>query len=302
MTNLKKAQLISTDDDYLPFVNAPTTATAGGSGVSLAAQMHRLPPPPKHMEPEIVLTGKGREAKLAGATKDRLVAQVESRKDDSCGTPDDFMPTKKKRVWDFGLEKVVKERALASGEREETPAAEAKTSWADSRKNKWELPLISDTISLPTTDTRLQRHIKATGTREAGAWRVQKAVLAKKFGPEGWAPLKKLSPEAIDGIRTLHAHHPDRFRTGELAKLFEVSAEAIRRVLRSKWRPTAEEQIDRMERWERRGRVIFNTKVELGEVKTKSMKKKERKARERTRDQKFSGSLMDRGAFSDRIL
>ncbi|KAI5855792.1 hypothetical protein BZA05DRAFT_389667 [Tricharina praecox] len=305
VTNHEQAQAIGTDDDYLPFVNTSTADEGDGDGVNLVAQMHRLPPPPPHMEPEIVLTGEGKEGKFAGEVKDRKnrpPVRAALREKDSHSTQGEPLPAKKPRTRAFTSSYEAEERRLAAEEPETTPVETAKTSWGDSRKGKWDLPPVEDAVSPPMTETRLQSYIKSAGKREVEAWRVQKAALAAKFGATGWSPLKKLSPEAIDGIRSLHDHHPDMFRTPELAKLFEVSPEAIRRVLRSKWRPTADEQMDRMERWERRGRAIFNTKVDLGEVVTKSMKKKERKSREKTREQKFGGSLMERGAFSDRIL
>ena len=296
MTN--REQATSTDDDYLPFVNVSPGDEVGGSGLRLVTQMHRPPPPPLHMEPEIVLTGEGKEAMLAGEVRDRkgyLAEQQAIRSKDNGNTRD--RSGKKPQTKAFAKRDDLERPAV-----EAKPVETAKTSWAGNRKAKWELPPVEVVESPSMTSTRLQNYIAVTGKRNVEAWKVQKAALAAKFGATGWAPLKKLSPEAIDGIRILHAHHPDTFRTQNLAELFEVSPEVIRRVLRTKWQPTADEQVARMERWVKRGCAIFDAKVELGEVKTKSMKKKERRSRERTREQKFSGSLMDRGAFSDRIL
>ncbi|KAH7061211.1 hypothetical protein B0J12DRAFT_553139, partial [Macrophomina phaseolina] len=72
-------------------------------------------------------------------------------------------------------------------------------------------------------------------------WMVQKEALKEKFGKEGWQPRKKLSPDAMDGIRQLHASDPDTYTTPVLANEFKVSPEAIRRILKSKWRPKEEE-------------------------------------------------------------
>ncbi|KAK0706406.1 hypothetical protein B0T26DRAFT_627341, partial [Lasiosphaeria miniovina] len=88
-------------------------------------------------------------------------------------------------------------------------------------------------------------------------WRAQKERLKEKF-PEGWNPRKKLSPDALAGIRALNAEFPDVYTTQELAKKFEQSPEAIRRILRSKWTPTAEEEIDRQTRWHKRGLKVWN--------------------------------------------
>ncbi|KAK5018999.1 hypothetical protein BJ546DRAFT_559417 [Cryomyces antarcticus] len=87
-------------------------------------------------------------------------------------------------------------------------------------------------------------------------WQVQKAALAEKFGEAQWAPRKRLSPDALEGIRALHAQYPDKFTTPILAEQFKVSPEAIRRILRSKWKPNAEEEEDRLRRWDKCGEKI----------------------------------------------
>ncbi|MCV5164004.1 hypothetical protein OFB65_27020, partial [Escherichia coli] len=40
----------------------------------------------------------------------------------------------------------------------------------------------------------------------------QKNALKEKF-PEGWKPLKKLSPDALEGIRALHKQFPEEYTT-----------------------------------------------------------------------------------------
>ncbi|KAI9885089.1 MAG: Required for respiratory growth protein 9 mitochondrial [Watsoniomyces obsoletus] len=100
--------------------------------------------------------------------------------------------------------------------------------------------------------------------KEREQWRIQKAALQRKFGNEKWDPRKRLSPDAIEGIRALHAQFPDKYTTPMLANQFEVSPEAIRRILKSKWRPTTEEAEERNARWDRRGEKIWSQMVELG--------------------------------------
>ena len=95
-------------------------------------------------------------------------------------------------------------------------------------------------------------------------WQIQKAALAKKFGASGWQPRKRLSPDALDGIRSLHAHDPEKHSTSALADQFQVSPEAIRRILKSKWRPNEDEEEDRRLRWEKRGQQIWSQMSELG--------------------------------------
>jgi hypothetical protein len=101
--------------------------------------------------------------------------------------------------------------------------------------------------------------------KELEPWQVQKEALEKKFGDEGWNPRKKLSPDAMDGIRALHEQDPERWSTPVLAEHFKVSPEAIRRILKSKWKPKDEEEVQkRKERWARRHDRIWDHQAELG--------------------------------------
>lgn len=93
---------------------------------------------------------------------------------------------------------------------------------------------------------------------------IQKNALREKFNGEAWRPRKRVSPDALEGIRALHAQDPVQFSTPVLADKFKISKEAIRRILRSKWRPTEEEQEDRLERWNRRGESIWNDRAKKG--------------------------------------
>jgi hypothetical protein len=94
-------------------------------------------------------------------------------------------------------------------------------------------------------------------------WQKDKSSLEKKF-PDGWKPLKKLSPDAISGIRALHAQFPERYTTEALAAEFEISPEAIRRILKSKWSPNSEEESDRHRRWFKRGEMVWSRWAEMG--------------------------------------
>jgi hypothetical protein len=99
--------------------------------------------------------------------------------------------------------------------------------------------------------------------KEKEHWQTQKEALREKF-PEGWNPRKKLSPDALAGIRALHQQFPEEYTTDVLADKFEVSPEAIRRILKSKWEPNPDEEIERQERWFNRGKKIWATWAELG--------------------------------------
>lgn len=94
-------------------------------------------------------------------------------------------------------------------------------------------------------------------------WQIQKAALKEKF-PDGWAPSKRLSPDAIAGIRALHAQMPEKYTTRALGEHFKISPEAIRRILKSKWQPNADEALDREKRWFKRGEKVWGRYAELG--------------------------------------
>lgn len=117
---------------------------------------------------------------------------------------------------------------------------------------------------------RIERQaVKAKEAKERAderpEWLKQKETLKKKF-PEGWRPPKRLSPDALDGIRVLHQQFPDMYTTAALAKRFEVSPEAIRRILKAKWEPTAEEEERRERRWFNRGVSVWQRYAELGKT------------------------------------
>ncbi|KHN98262.1 Neugrin-related protein [Metarhizium album ARSEF 1941] len=104
---------------------------------------------------------------------------------------------------------------------------------------------------------------KAKATQKPEEWQVQKAALKEKF-PQGWKPRKRLSPDALAGIRALNAQFPDMYTTRALADKFEVSVEAIRRILKSKWTPSVDEEQHRQERWFRRGMQVWERKAAVG--------------------------------------
>ena len=95
-------------------------------------------------------------------------------------------------------------------------------------------------------------------------WQVQKRALFEKFGSAGWCPRKRLSPDVLESIRTLNSQSPEKYTTPVLAEHFKVSPEAIRRILKSKWRPSEEEQAKRRVRWGNRGKAIWSQMVEIG--------------------------------------
>jgi Neugrin len=160
--------------------------------------------------------------------------------------------------------------------------AEEKTGGIDSLEEKSEDPSsgindISTGLSLepdgkPTVEKGSERRSKQETnntplpgpSQRKEEWQIQKQALQKKFGETGWNPRKKLSPDTIEGIRALHGQYPDKYTTAVLADEFKVSAEAIRRILKSKWRPDSEKMEERRERWARRHDRIWDQQAELG--------------------------------------
>ncbi|KAL1606674.1 Required for respiratory growth protein 9 mitochondrial [Paraconiothyrium brasiliense] len=107
-------------------------------------------------------------------------------------------------------------------------------------------------------------HGSAEREKERPAWQAEKEAVKRKLNGEAWNPRKKLSPDTMEGIRHLHKTQPTKFTTPVLAQYFQVSPEAIKRILRSKWRPSDEEQEDKLRRWDKRGEHIWTNLVELG--------------------------------------
>ena len=111
-------------------------------------------------------------------------------------------------------------------------------------------------------------------SRRREPWQIQKDVLSNKFGHRGWLPKKRLSPDTLEGIRNLHAQYPDRYTTPVLADRFKVSPEAIRRILKSNWRPNDKEEEERRERWNKRGESIWTQMAGLGVKPPKKWRRK----------------------------
>ncbi|KAL2036381.1 hypothetical protein N7G274_010902 [Stereocaulon virgatum] len=120
-----------------------------------------------------------------------------------------------------------------------------------------------DKTKSTTTSTNPKPELPPLPKNNPLDWQVQKYALTKKFS-SGWVPRKRLSPDTLEGIRNLHAQYPTRYTTPVLADQFKVSPEAIRRILKSKWRPSEEEEEKRRERWEKRGKKIWEDMSEKG--------------------------------------
>ena len=96
------------------------------------------------------------------------------------------------------------------------------------------------------------------------AWKVHKRAVKTKLDGKAWEPLKRLSPDAREGVRQLHSENPKLWSTENLANHFQISPDAVRRILKSSWNPTENEREQQRERWIRRGETIWNRYVEIG--------------------------------------
>ena len=100
--------------------------------------------------------------------------------------------------------------------------------------------------------------------------------------PDGWNPPRKLSREAMAGLRSLHATNPQLFSTPMLAEKFRISPEAVRRILKAKWVPRGEERA-RMARRERvrKEEWVRKARDEVGERERVGKWERERELEER---------------------
>ncbi|KAK6359423.1 Required for respiratory growth protein 9 mitochondrial [Orbilia brochopaga] len=103
------------------------------------------------------------------------------------------------------------------------------------------------------------------------SWKVHKDAVKAKHGGKAWDPFARLSPAAVATLKQLREENPG-MTVEEFAPIFKISPDAMRRILRSKWTPTKEEEEDRMERWRRRGDSIWEKWVENGMVVTRASK------------------------------
>jgi len=172
------------------------------------------------------------------------------------------------------------------------------------RKRKWELPPIEEAKKESKTgrwDSRqkLQHYVATTPRSKLEPWRVQKAALQKKFAM-GWAPLKKLSPKAIDWVKEFHKSVPE-LTTEKLSEIFKVSPEAIRRILRSKWTPHPEETQERGRRWGKRREKVWERWIDTGLVQTKGMEPRVQNLKAEEREKWFDRVDKARERYSKKI-
>jgi len=108
-------------------------------------------------------------------------------------------------------------------------------------------------------------HKDEENTRPAKeTWQIQKAALGTKFKDQKWEPRKRISPDAIAGVRSLHSSDPQMYSTERLSNYFQISPESVRRILKGKWQPNEDQARDRQDRWQRRGERKWSDMVKQG--------------------------------------
>lgn len=88
-----------------------------------------------------------------------------------------------------------------------------------------------------------------------------------------WEPRKKVSPDAMAGMRNLHITDPVQFSVPRLSDLFKISPDSVRRILKSRWTPNPEEAKRQEERWKKRGREVvekYKERVEFSRAESGS--------------------------------
>ncbi|KAJ2777828.1 Required for respiratory growth protein 9 mitochondrial [Coemansia interrupta] len=90
---------------------------------------------------------------------------------------------------------------------------------------------------------RMQERLKDSSLE---GWQRRKIELKLKLGDSAWEPAKKIAVSSMEKIRLLNSEFPDVWTMKRLSDQFKVSQETIRRILKSKFRPTAA-QIEKRE-------------------------------------------------------
>ena len=109
-------------------------------------------------------------------------------------------------------------------------------------------------IIVPVSYTHLDVYKRQVrdNVKEIPEWKKQKMAIRKKLQGQRWNPSKKISQEQMEALRLLKFNFPE-LTASDLADRFKISPEAVRRILRSNWKRTDEENNDAHERWKRRG-------------------------------------------------
>lgn len=123
--------------------------------------------------------------------------------------------------------------------------------------------------------------------RDLPDWRKHRNTLKERF-PQGWAPPKRISREAMDLLRTLHQVDTVTNSVPVLADKFRISPEAVRRVLKSRFELGREER-EKREGKRREERMRQTTESSGGEAAWSGDRGRERGEMERLRSRRREG-------------
>lgn len=119
--------------------------------------------------------------------------------------------------------------------------------WQSSKKASEPLKAIpseSVTSSPSATFIKKQKELKKLEDKNLPEWKKRTMAIKQRYGD--WNPTRKLSREQMESVKSLKEQVP-LMKAVELASHFNISPEAIRRILKSKWVPNLEQR-ERMER------------------------------------------------------
>ncbi|CEQ39139.1 SPOSA6832_00643, partial [Sporobolomyces salmonicolor] len=145
-------------------------------------------------------------------------------------------------------DELVRER-IARRAQEKALAREARTEWPldaapSRRKHRSSSSSSPSSPSAPAPDPRFEDDGTGEGKDEpphVPEWKKHQQTLRAQF-PDGWAPPKRISREAMDLVRSLHRTAPAVHTVPVLADKFKISPEAVRRVLKSKFELPGDER------------------------------------------------------------
>ncbi|KAF3177211.1 Required for respiratory growth protein 9 mitochondrial [Orbilia oligospora] len=148
-------------------------------------------------------------------------------------------------------------------------------------------------------------HSQKIYDKDTPAWKIHMDSVKSKLKGEKWNPFGRLSPAAVATLKQLKQENPG-MTVEEYAPIFKISPDALRRILKSKWMPTPEQEADRNERWKRRGKAVWQEWEEKGLVQKKKEKKQEvglGMLTKREEENKKKGFVVSRGLnLKNRIL
>ncbi|KAJ2644500.1 Required for respiratory growth protein 9 mitochondrial [Coemansia sp. RSA 1694] len=100
-------------------------------------------------------------------------------------------------------------------------------------------------------------------------WQRRKIELKLKHGSEKWEPTKKIAASSMEKIRLLNSEFPDVWTMQRLSEQFKVSQETVRRILKSRFRPS-EERLERREQRRNSDMQAYKDKAKLRDSSTRN--------------------------------